>query len=75
MSPLNVHVNRIPIDGKVAYINYVKGEYFAAFEDKASLKNEQSHIGIESKFGKVFLNKLQVLLQEELFTTLKSKMK
>ncbi|MEK7818563.1 MAG: phosphatidylserine decarboxylase family protein [Bacteroidota bacterium] len=58
MSPLNVHVNRIPIDGKVAYINYVKGEYFAAFEDKASLKNEQSHIGIESKFGKVFFKQI-----------------
>ena len=58
MSPLNVHVNRIPIDGEVKYLNYIKGEYFAAFEEKASLKNEQSHIGIENNFGKVFFKQI-----------------
>ena len=36
MSPLNVHVNRIPISGKVEYVKYIQGEYLAAFEDKAS---------------------------------------
>src|SRR5690606_24416631 len=34
MSPLNVHVNRIPINGKVEYLNYFEGKYIAAFEDK-----------------------------------------
>ncbi|MFA6542170.1 MAG: phosphatidylserine decarboxylase family protein [Bacteroidota bacterium] len=58
MSPINVHVNRIPISGVVGYFEYVKGEYFAAFEDKASLKNEQTHIGIEGKSGKVFFKQI-----------------
>lgn len=58
MSPLNVHVNRIPLSGKIAYYQYVKGEYFAAFEDKASLKNEQTHIGVESSKGKVFFKQI-----------------
>ena len=40
MSPLNVHVNRIPIHGVVKHMRYVEGKYFAAFEDKASEKNE-----------------------------------
>ena len=48
MSPVDVHVNRNPISGKVGFYEYVKGEFFAAFEDKASLKNEQTHIGIEN---------------------------
>jgi phosphatidylserine decarboxylase len=58
MSPVNVHVNRNPISGKVGYYEYVKGEFFAAFEDKASLKNEQTHIGIENSHGKVFFKQI-----------------
>ncbi|MCK9409554.1 MAG: phosphatidylserine decarboxylase family protein [Bacteriovoracaceae bacterium] len=58
MSPVNVHVNRNPITGLVGYYDYVKGEYFAAFEDKASMKNEQTHIGMENKNGKVFFKQI-----------------
>ncbi len=58
MSPVNVHVNRNPISGIVGYYEYVKGEFFAAFEDKASLKNEQTHIGIENSKGKVFFKQI-----------------
>ena len=53
MSPLNVHVNRIPIEGKVGYLNYINGEYLVAFYEKADERNERNEIGIDSKFGKV----------------------
>lgn len=53
MSPLNVHVNRIPIDGKVGYVKYHKGQYLVASHDKASELNERNAIGIESRFGKI----------------------
>jgi phosphatidylserine decarboxylase len=58
MSPLNVHVNRNPISGTVKHFRYVKGEYFAAFEDKASEKNEQSIVGVENNFGKVMFKQI-----------------
>jgi phosphatidylserine decarboxylase len=58
MSPLNVHVNRIPIDGKVEYLKYHHGKYLAAFEDKASDVNERSEFGINSKNGKVFFTQV-----------------
>ena len=58
MSPLNVHVNRIPIDGKVEYLQYHHGKYLAAFEDKASDVNERSEFGINSKYGKVFFTQV-----------------
>lgn len=58
MSPLNVHVNRIPITGKVDYLKYHKGEYIAAFEDKASEVNERSEIGITSEHGKVLFTQV-----------------
>ncbi|MFO7447078.1 MAG: phosphatidylserine decarboxylase family protein [Ignavibacteriaceae bacterium] len=58
MSPLNVHVNRIPITGTVEYLQYHEGEFMAAFEDKASDVNERSEFGINSRFGKVFFTQV-----------------
>ena len=58
MSPLNVHVNRIPVSGKVSHLRYVPGEFFAAFEDKASEKNEQTIIGLENNRGKVLFKQI-----------------
>lgn len=58
MSPVNVHVNRNPISGTIGYFKYIKGEFFAAFHDKASLKNEQTHIGVENSKGKVFFKQI-----------------
>ncbi len=58
MSPLDVHVNRIPIDGKIEYLKYFPGKFTAAFEDKASDVNERCEFGISSKFGKVFFTQV-----------------
>jgi len=58
MSPLNVHVNRIPINGRVTYVKYHQGDYIMAFEEKASERNERSEFGIESKYGKVFFTQV-----------------
>src|SRR4030067_2600725 len=58
MSPLNVHVNRIPIGGKIEYLKYFKGEFIAAFEDKSTEKNERAEFGIKSKYGKVFFRQV-----------------
>ncbi|MGE5438865.1 MAG: phosphatidylserine decarboxylase family protein, partial [Bacteroidota bacterium] len=58
MSPLNVHVNRIPINGKVEYLKYIHGEYLIASHDKASEKNERAEFGISSKLGKVFFTQV-----------------
>lgn len=58
MSPFNVHVNRIPISGKIDYLKYIKGEYLVAYHDKADERNERSEIGILSKHGKVFFTQV-----------------
>ena len=49
MSPLDVHVNRAPIDGKVESIKHEKGKFFAAFNLKRSLMNEKNEIIIKNK--------------------------
>ncbi len=58
MSPLDVHVNRIPISGKVDYLRYIKGEYLVAFYEKADERNERSEIGITSQWGKVLFTQV-----------------
>ena len=47
-----------PITGTVKYLRYVNGEFFAAFEDKASEKNEQTVIGMEGAHGKVLFKQI-----------------
>ena len=51
LSVFNVHANRMPIDGIFIDVNYVRGEFLAAFDHKASNKNERMEISIETKFG------------------------
>ena len=51
MSPLNVHVNRIPISGTIGYFKYIPGEYLVAFDDKSSERNERTLIGVENTGG------------------------
>lgn len=51
MSPLNVHVNRIPIDGTITKVSYNKGKFFPAHAEKASLDNEQNAIVFKTKGG------------------------
>lgn len=71
MSPLNVHVNRNPITGTVRHTRYVKGEYFAAFEDKASEKNEQMIVGLEGASGKVMFKQIAGFVARRIVCLLK----
>ncbi|MFQ5666020.1 MAG: phosphatidylserine decarboxylase family protein [Candidatus Binatia bacterium] len=52
MSPLNVHVNRVPVTGRVVDLHYNPGKYFRAFADKASLDNEQHAVSMEDEQGR-----------------------
>ena len=52
MSPMNVHVNRAPVSGRVAKVMYNKGEFHVAKVDKASLLNEQNGVEIVTPEGR-----------------------
>jgi len=71
MSPLNVHVNRNPITGTVRHTRYVKGEYFAAYGDKASEKNEQMIVGLEGANGKVMFKQIAGFIARRIVCPLK----
>jgi len=71
MSPLNVHVNRIPIDGVVDYFKNVKGEYLVAFHEKADKRNERTEIGISGAYGKVFFTQVAGFIARRIVCELK----
>ncbi|ROQ92337.1 phosphatidylserine decarboxylase family protein [Desulfosoma caldarium] len=51
MNVFDVHVNRVPISGRIADIFYQKGRFLAADKAKASKENEQNWIRIETASG------------------------
>lgn len=55
MSPLNVHVNRYPIDGKVVFYKYHPGKYLVAWHPKSSTLNERTTVVLKHASGKEVL--------------------
>jgi len=52
LSPLDVHINRSPITGKVDEVNYQRGKFFAAYKEAASAHNEQNALKLLDEQGR-----------------------
>jgi phosphatidylserine decarboxylase len=48
MSPLNVHICRYPVTGKVVYKKYHPGKYLVAWHEKSSELNERTSVAVET---------------------------
>ncbi|MBS1486933.1 MAG: phosphatidylserine decarboxylase family protein [Bacteroidetes bacterium] len=51
MSPVNVHVNRMPVAGVISYSKYHPGKYLVAWHPKSSTENERTTIVVKMKNG------------------------
>ena len=49
LSPLDVHINRSPIAGRITNVSYTKGKFLMATDERASLVNEQNALTIEGE--------------------------
>lgn len=58
MSPLNVHVNRAPCDGKVEEVVPTKGRFLSAFKDEASIQNENIAMLLNTRHGKILVRQV-----------------
>lgn len=59
MSPLNVHVTRYPLSGKVIFSKYHPGKYLVAWHPKSSEENERTTIVVEnSTVGKILYRQI-----------------
>ncbi|MBL7843113.1 MAG: phosphatidylserine decarboxylase family protein [Cyclobacteriaceae bacterium] len=59
MSPINVHVNRMPVGGSISYYRYHPGKYLVAWHPKSSTENERTTVvakmdnGVEVLFRQI----------------------
>lgn len=51
MSPVNVHVNRMPVEGSISYYKYHPGKYLVAWHPKSSTENERTTVVAKMKNG------------------------
>lgn len=59
MSPINVHVTRYPVSGKINFSKYHPGKFLVAWHPKASEENERTTIVVENKvFGEILYRQI-----------------
>ena len=68
MNVFDCHVNRYPTDGSVAYRHYHPGRFLNAADEKASLENEHSSVGLGTAHGKVLVRQIAGLIARRIVT-------
>ena len=59
MSPINVHVTRYPVNGKVTFSKYHPGKYLVAWHPKASTENERTTVVVQNRiFGEILYRQI-----------------
>jgi len=71
LSVFDVHVNRYPVAGAVELVHYNKGKFLHAADEKASLDNEQSSVGISGPRGRVLVRQIAGLIARRIVTDAK----
>ncbi len=58
MSPLNVHVNRHPIDGEVIHSQHHVGKFLPAWDPKSSIENERTTVAYKTPHGTIVMRQV-----------------
>ena len=75
MSPLNVHVTRYAVSGKVNYSKYHPGKYLVAWHPKASEDNERTTIVVENpEIGEILYRQIAGALAKRIVNYAKPEM-
>lgn len=62
MSVFNVHINRMPAEGQVEFVQHQPGKFLIASQDDASDNNEQTAIGLKTAGGKILFKQIAGLI-------------
>lgn len=71
LSPLDVHVNRIPVGGTIEKVEYQEGKFLAAYKFEASTQNEMSIIYLNNPNGKVIFKQIVGVLARRIVYNIK----
>jgi phosphatidylserine decarboxylase len=66
LSPLDVHINRIPIGGRVTRVEYTPGRFLAAYRPESARVNERNEVWIEREGGVVVCRQVVGVLARRL---------
>jgi len=58
LSPVDVHIIRMPVSASISYSKYQKGSFKAAYRPQASGQNENLELGLVSRQGKMILRQI-----------------
>ncbi len=70
MSPLNVHINRAPLKGRVEKVIYRPGYFKPAYKEE-SKRNEQNIILMETERGKIIIKQIAGIIARRVVCSLK----
>ena len=69
----DVHINRIPVAGRIEYVNYKTGKFLSAFKEEASEANEQTEVGLITESGvKIAFKQIAGLIARRIICKLKA---
>lgn len=66
LSPLDVHINRSPVGGRVIRVEYTPGRFLAAYRPESARVNERNEVWIESAGGVVVCRQVVGVLARRL---------
>ena len=62
LSLTNVHVQRVPLSGKVTVVDYQPGKFLQAFRPEASEENEYIAMGLDTPYGEIVVKQIAGIL-------------
>jgi phosphatidylserine decarboxylase len=71
LSLWDVHVNRVPVSGRVELIEHISGTFWPAFTRRALQNNEHNLVGIQTPGGKVLVKQIAGLLARRIVCRLR----
>ncbi len=71
LSPLDVHVNRVPANGEIIFADYLPGKFLVAMDHRASEENEQTIIGLRNTKGSLIFKQMTGFLARRIVSEAK----
>jgi phosphatidylserine decarboxylase len=72
LSIFNVHIQRLPISGTIAKVDYIEGKFINATLDKASDENERLKITIKNSNNLIYVTQIAGLIARRIVNYVKS---